>query len=184
MTFFVRNILLTIIFVALLAVSGFIVIPIGETAYFTFQSMFVMLAGGILGARWGTFSVLIWIILAAMGIPVLGGGVSGIDIFNSPVTGYIFGYLFAAFIIGCLTRIMNASWIALFFIYAIGGIIVINAVSICWFVMVVDVSIDLETFFQSFVSFLPFDLIKVVLSVIVTVFVHRTLPALSPLARK
>lgn len=179
MTFFIRNILFTIIFVALLAVSGFIVIPISETAYFTFQSVIVMLAGGVLGARWGTLSVLIWIILAAVGIPVLGGGISGIDIFNSPMTGYIFGYLLAVFIIGCLTRVMNASWITLFLIYAIGGIIVINVVSICWFVFVVDVTIDLETFFQSFISFLPFDLIKVVLAVIVTVFVYRTLPALS-----
>lgn len=179
MAFLIRNILFTIIFVALLAVSGFIVIPISETAYFTFQSVIVMLAGGILGAFWGVLGVLIWIVLAAVGVPVLGGGISGLDIFNSPVAGYIFGYLFAALIIGCLIRITNASWIALFFIYAIGGIIVINTVSICWFVFVVGVSIDLETFFQSFISFLPFDLIKVVLAVIVTVFVYRTLPALS-----
>lgn len=184
MTFFVRNILFVIIFVALLAVSGFIVIPIGETAYFTFQSLIVMLAGGILGARWGTFSVLIWIILAALGLPVLGGGVSGIDIFNSPMTGYIFGYLFAAFLIGCLTKIMNASWIALFFIYAAGGIVVINVISICWFLFVVGVSIDLEIFLQSFVSFLPFDLVKVILATMVTFFIYRTLPSLSPRVRR
>jgi biotin transport system substrate-specific component len=184
MPFIIRNLLFSIIFIALLAVSGFIVIPVGDTAYFTFQSMFVMLAGGILGARWGTFSVLIWILLAAAGIPVLGGGVSGIDIFNSPMTGYIVGYLFAAFLIGCLTRIIKISWITLLLIYIFGGIVIINAISICWFLFVVGVSLDVEIFFQSFVSFLPFDLVKVILATIVTVFVYRTLPALSLRVRK
>jgi biotin transport system substrate-specific component len=181
---FIRNFLFAIVFTILLIVSGFIVIPIGETAYFTFQSMIIMLAGGILGARWGVFSVLIWILLAASGLPVVSGGVGGIEAFYGPVGGYMIGYLLAAFIIGCLIRISNVSWIVLFFIYAIGGIGVINIVSICWFMIFVHVSIDLETFIQSFVSFVLYDLVKVVLATILTVIVYRTLPVLLPQARK
>ncbi|MCH5583509.1 biotin transporter BioY [Shimazuella sp. AN120528] len=182
---FIRNFLFSLVFTVLLIVFGFIVIPISGTAYFIFQSMIVMLAGGLLGARWGAFSVLIWILLAVSGLPVLSGGIGGLVILQSPAGGYILGYLVSAFLIGGMVRIAGnrVSWLSLFFIYAIGGIGVINIVSICWFWFVMHVSIDLKTFLQSFVSFLPYELVKVVLAVVLTLVIYKALPALSPKGR-
>src|SRR5690606_39162700 len=67
---------------------GFIPVPI------TAQSMGVMLAGVILGARRGTIAVLLVLLLAAIGLPVLSGGRGGLAVFAAPTTGFLIGWVF------------------------------------------------------------------------------------------
>lgn len=56
---------------------GFIPVPI------TAQSLGVMLAGVVLGAKRGTLAVLLTILIAAIGLPVLSGGRGGLS-FSPP----------------------------------------------------------------------------------------------------
>src|SRR5690606_8406265 len=67
------------------------------------QSLGVLLAGVVLGARGGMLSVLLLIALVAIGLPVLSGGRGGLAVFLSPTAGYLIGFLPAAFVTGWIS---------------------------------------------------------------------------------
>ena len=67
------------IFAALIAALGLPgTITVGPTGVpITLQTLGVMLAGGILGARKGFLSVLVFLVLTSAGLPLLAGGRGG-----------------------------------------------------------------------------------------------------------
>ena len=89
----------TAIFVVLIAVGGFIRIPIGAVPI-TLQTIMVLLAGGIGGKKVGFFATLIYIILGLAGVPLFSAG-GGITYLLYPTFGYIFAFLIGAIIAGC-----------------------------------------------------------------------------------
>jgi len=60
----------------------------------------VIFAGIILGNIWGGVSRLMYLALGAAGLPVFTGFNSGTGVFFGPTSGYLFGYVLSAFIIG------------------------------------------------------------------------------------
>ena len=77
---------------------GFIPVPI------TAQTLGVMLAGCFLGKRMGTLSLIIFLVLVAIGLPVLTGGRGGLSVLVGPSAGYIFSWPIAAGLIGWYTE--------------------------------------------------------------------------------
>ena len=72
-----KNLILCGLFTSLIVVGAFIRIPI-PVVPFTLQLLFTMLAGLLLGGKWGAASVCIYIVLGLMGLPVFaeGGGLA------------------------------------------------------------------------------------------------------------
>ncbi|EWG11041.1 biotin transporter BioY [Cytobacillus firmus] len=68
----------------------------------TLQTLGVLLAGGILGARLGGISMALFLLLVAAGAPLLSGGRGGIGVFFGPSAGYLISYPVTAFFIGYL----------------------------------------------------------------------------------
>lgn len=66
----------------------------------TLQTLGVLLAGGVLGARLGATSLSVFLLLVAAGMPLLSGGRGGISVFVGPSAGYLFAYPLTAFVIG------------------------------------------------------------------------------------
>ncbi|NQU65132.1 MAG: biotin transporter BioY, partial [SAR324 cluster bacterium] len=64
------------LFAALISAGAFMAIPIGPVPI-VLQNMFVLLAGVILGWKWGVASVLIYLLAGAVGFPVFSGGRGG-----------------------------------------------------------------------------------------------------------
>ena len=88
---------------ALIAVGAFIAIPIGPVPI-VLQNLFVMLAGLLLGARWGMASVGLYLLAGICGLPVFSGGGAGLGHFFGPTGGYLISYLPAVFIIGLVAE--------------------------------------------------------------------------------
>lgn len=88
------------IFAVLTAVGAFIKIPIG-TIPMTFQLMFTLSAGVLLGAKLGVWSQLIYIIIGLICIPVFANG-GGLQYVVQPSFGYMVGFIPAAFLTGML----------------------------------------------------------------------------------
>lgn len=167
-------------FAALIAALG---LPgslyIGGTAVpITFQTLGVMLAGAILGARNGFLAVLLLQVLVAAGLPLLSGGRGGIGVFLGPTGGYLIGWLLAALVIGWFTarllpryRLLPALGAT-----ALGGIVVMYAIGVPW------VAFSTGTPFMVALSgallFLPGDILKVIVTVLVAKQVHRAWPGL------
>jgi biotin transport system substrate-specific component len=182
----IRNMILAALFAALLAISGQIAIPIGPVPI-TLQTMMVLLVGAILGSRWGTISVFVWILLAAVGAPVLSGGTGGIGILFGPTGGYIFGFLITAFLVGLtierLGRNEQVAWWQLLLVFLIGSVVIINVIGFPWFLFVSHLPFSMDIFNKVFVVFLPGDIVKVVLATILTFSLYRAMPSFSPQER-
>ncbi len=73
---------------------GFLPVPI------VLQNLGIMLSGALLGAKKGSAAVAGFLILAAIGFPVLTGGNGGLQAFYGPSSTYLFAYLMTAFLIG------------------------------------------------------------------------------------
>ena len=63
---------LSSLFAALTAVCSWIAVPIPPIA-FTMQTFAIFLTLGVLGGRWGTASVLLYLLLGVVGLPVFSG---------------------------------------------------------------------------------------------------------------
>ena len=88
---------------ALIAAGAYIAVPVGPVPI-VLQNMFVLLAGLLLGSRWGLSAVAVYLLAGAFGLPVFAGGAGGIGRFAGPTGGYLIGYLPAVFIAGLFAR--------------------------------------------------------------------------------
>jgi biotin transport system substrate-specific component len=64
------------------------------------QTLAVGLTAVILGSRYGTLSILVYIALGAIGLPVFAEMKAGVHILVGPTGGYIFGFIVTAFVTG------------------------------------------------------------------------------------
>lgn len=90
-------------FAALMAVCAQVAVPMIPVPM-TLQTFAVLLAGAVLGGGRGAIAVLLYLALAALGLPVLAEGGSGLDRFTGPTAGYLFAFPLAALIAGELAR--------------------------------------------------------------------------------
>ena len=66
------------LFAALISVGAYAAFPIpGTPIPIVLQNMFIMLAGFISGPWWGLVSVVFYLILGSVGLPVFSGGTGG-----------------------------------------------------------------------------------------------------------
>ncbi len=83
---------------ALTTVGAIIRIPMIPVPI-TMQTFFVILSGSLIGPFWGAVSMVIYIFLGLIGLPVFAGG-SGLGIIVSPTFGYLLGFPVAAYFVG------------------------------------------------------------------------------------
>jgi biotin transport system substrate-specific component len=68
----------------------------------TFQTLGVILTGGVLGARLGAMSQTVFLLLVAVGMPLQSGVRGGLSVFAGPSVGYLISCSITAFCIGYL----------------------------------------------------------------------------------
>ena len=95
------------LFAALMAICSLISIPLGFTPVpVNLATLGVFLAGGLLGKKYGTISIAVYVLLGAVGVPVFAGFRGGLSVLVGPTGGYIIGYIAAAFLVGLLTELL------------------------------------------------------------------------------
>ncbi|WP_174567690.1 biotin transporter BioY [Nocardia altamirensis] len=168
------------VFAALIAAMG---LPGAITVGFsgvpiTVQTLGVILAGAVLGARKGTAAVLVFLALTMIGLPLLSGGRTGLTAMAGPSAGYLVGWAPAALVIGLLTyRILPKYPIVLgLLINALGGLLVIYLFGTVGLLIRTD--LDLSHAISTNFAFIPGDLAKVVVATVVAKGVHRAYPGL------
>ncbi len=166
-----RDLTLAALFAAIMIVLGLIPpVPVGIIPVpITLQSMGAMLAGCILGSKRGALAMAIFVLLAAIGLPVLSGGRGGLAVLLGPTGGYIFGWIAAAFATGFiaerLVRDGQAEWRQIGGFLAasvIGGVGVLYAIGMPWVTAVAGTPLSAVAYGS--LAFLPGDLIKAVVA--------------------
>ncbi len=102
----IRHLALSGLFASLLAAGAFIKISLPLQPFpmhFTLQLLFALLAGFLLGPKWGAASVLVYLFLGLLGMPVFAAG-GGPSYLLRPTFGFLLGFVFAAFFTGILAK--------------------------------------------------------------------------------
>lgn len=94
-----RKLCTTTVAALLLGLAANISIPTYPVP-FTLQSLAVLLIGAFLGRKLGTLTILQYLFLGAMGLPLFANGSGGIMALASPSSGYLYGYIFSAYLAG------------------------------------------------------------------------------------
>ena len=87
----------TAVMAAVLCVLGPLTVPIGAVPI-SLANFVICLTAWLLGPKFGTLSVVIYLALGAIGIPVFSGYGAGLAKLAGPTGGYLVGYLLLAFI--------------------------------------------------------------------------------------
>ncbi len=174
----IRYMVLAGLFAALIAISSQVAIPIGPVPH-TLQVFFVMLAGLVLGGRWGFTSVAVWVLLGLFGLPVFAQGKAGLPVLVGPTGGFLVGFMLCAFVVGWLTEQARVSVVkticsmllglAVVYIFGLAGFMA----SFAYFLQKPMSWSQAMTL--AVVPFLPFDFIKTLMAAYIGVKVRRAL---------
>lgn len=171
------HICLVAAFIAVLGLVPRIDVPIAAGVPITAQTLGVMLAGLLLGARNGALAVLLFLFVVSIGMPFLAGGRGGPGVLLGPTGGYLVGWVAGALVTGWLfstiglkNRFLRALIAALF-----GCIPVIYAFGIPWLSFMGK--LPLETAALASAVFIPGDIIKAVLAALILVSLPADLGA-------
>lgn len=166
------------LFAALISVLGTVMVPLPGGVPITGQTLGVMLAGLILGARRAPLAILIVLALAAVGLPVLAGGRGGLGAFVGPTAGYLLGWVVGAIVIGVIAHSGRFTWWRAGIATLVGGIAVVYLFGIPVQSWVTGVPLDLTA--VSTLAFLPGDLIKAGAATALAVALRRAYPRAFP----
>jgi len=150
---------------ALTAVGAFISIPLFGVP-FSMQTLFVILAGFVLGPGHGAAAMLLYIAAGAAGLPVFAGGAAGIGVLLGPTGGYLPGFVCCAALAGLATsgaveqgrtpwlRCLLLGMAGLAALYALGVTRLAYVIDADWF----------HAFAVGALPFLPVSLVKLILA--------------------
>lgn len=128
-----RDIVYMSVFTAMISICSWISIP--ASIPFTLQTMGVFMTVGLLGGKRGTLTVLTYILLGAIGVPVFAGLTGGISVLLGTTGGYIMGFLLSALLMWGIETIMGRNQIVLAF-SMIAGLIVCYVFGTAWFMLI------------------------------------------------
>lgn len=170
----VRDLTQVALFAAVMGVLGLMPpITIGIMPVpITLQTLGVILSGGLLGARLGAMSQIVFLLLVAAGMPLLAGGRGGLSAFVGPSAGFIIAWPFTAFCIGYIqsrfseVRLANVlplnMTVGIFVVYLFG-------VPVQAFVM----NLDMVDVAKASLVFLPGDILKATIASILIVKLYK-----------
>ena len=174
-----RTLVQVALYAAVIAVLGLLPrfdLPFAGGVPITAQSMGIMLAGVMLGAWRGALAVTLFLLVVALGAPLLAGGRGGLGVFFGPSVGFLLGYPPAAFVAGFLMQKLRRQPVlpAALLAAAVGGIVVLYPFGIVG--MSALGSLSLAGAAKACLVFIPGDTIKAVLTALVAQTVARGLP--------
>ena len=173
-----RNLTLVALFAALIAALALIPkFSLGFGVPITAQTLGVMLCGTVLGAKRGTLAVLLFLVLVAIGLPLLAGGRGGLGSFMLPSSGFLIGWPVAAFVTGWIVEKWRGPSLTIVAGVAsvVGGIIVLYVFGFIGLSIALDKSLVESTVLVAI--FIPGDLIKAVLAGFITSALAKARPA-------
>ncbi|MDK2941417.1 biotin transporter BioY [Acetobacterium carbinolicum] len=168
-TLSIRMLVLCGLFSALIVVGAMIKVPLPGIPL-TLQTMFVLLAGLLLGSRGGLIAVLVYIFMGLVGVPVFTGG-GGLMYVLKPTFGYIVGFALGAFVTGWLAERNPDHSTKQLILAAVAGTAVIYAVGLPWYYVILNYYLNTPVgaatvMMSGFVMTLPGGIIKIALSVL------------------
>lgn len=182
----IRGIVFVALFAALFIVSSFIKSSPGAAVPFSLQTFAIMLAGGLLGAVHGFWSIFLVVLLTAVGIPLMNGPGGLAQVFG-PTGGFIWMFPVSAFLIGWAadrlfarrTRLDIPRIALLFVAMLVFGVALVYVSGVPWLAHVTGMNLS-GAAKAGMLPFLAGDLIKAVAATFIVTVVRPSVPRLRP----
>lgn len=134
-----RMMIVSAMFAAIIGILAQMYIPL-PLVPITGQTLAIGLAATILGSRYGTLSVLIYLFIGAVGVPVFAEASGGVHHFLGTTGGFLVGFIPTAFIIGyylektsfTVVQALVANIIGMFVTLTFGTVWLKIAASLSW----------------------------------------------------
>jgi biotin transport system substrate-specific component len=151
------------LFAVLISILGYLIIPLPFSPVpLTGQTLAVMLAGSVLSPLQAGLSLITFIFMGIIGLPVFSGGASGIGVIVGSNGGYLIGFLVGAIIISLIKNKSNS--IPLLIVANIlGGIIIVYISGVLWLSFITKMGIY-KAFTLGALPFIPGDIIKAIIA--------------------
>lgn len=125
------------VFTALMIVGGWISVPVPFTpTKLSFQTLFAISAGLLLGGRDGALAVLVYIAMGLVGLPVFTSG-GGVGYVFMPSFGYLIGFPVGALVSGAICSRLKRKTRGRVFIAALVGIVPVYVIGMTYQVLIV-----------------------------------------------
>ncbi len=148
---------------ALITAGSYIHFPVGPVP-FSLQTLFVLLAGFVLGPWAGFGAIGLYLLAGAAGLPVFYGGTSGLGHILGPTGGYLAGFLISPWITGSagkLTSTRPLPW-SYVLIFSFLAYIPIYLLGLLWLQTVLDIGWS-QAALTGLLPLLPAELVKLFL---------------------
>ena len=163
-----KNYILIALFSAIIAVCAFITIP--SPVPFTFQALGVFCALTVLGGKRGLLSIILYIFLGIIGLPVFAGFSGGLGHLMGVTGGYILGFIFTALIYCFATHFGSSSKTKA--VGLISGLVACYIFGTLWYTILYLKEFSLQSFMSALlVCVVPFiipDLIKIAVAILIS----------------
>ncbi|KGR90015.1 biotin synthase [Ureibacillus massiliensis 4400831 = CIP 108448 = CCUG 49529] len=157
---------------AIIAVLAQITIPL-PLVPITGQTLAIGLVVTILGTKYGTLSVLVYILLGAIGMPVFSGFSGGFAVLVGPTGGYIVGFLVQALVMGIYMDKLGYNYVQAIISNLLGMIVTLSFGTI-WLKILANISWE-AAFFSGVAPFIVVGIIKAIIAAWVGIMVRNRL---------
>jgi len=144
----------------LIALSAQISIPL-QPVPITGQTFGILLVSALLGRKRAVWTVLAYLVQGAAGLPFFAGATGGVAKLLGPTGGYLFGFVFAAYVVGWLSE---KGWDRRFF-STIGSMVIGNLIiyvsGVTWLSYLIGLSAGLNA---GLYPFIYGDILKILLA--------------------
>ena len=125
-----KNMARIALFAVVISVCSWLSIP--TTIPFTMQTFGIFLTVAVLGGKWGTLSVLLYLLMGLVGLPVFSGFKGGLGVLMGTTGGYIVGFLLSALVMWAVERLLGRKrWVLA--LSMVVGLAVCYAFGTLWF---------------------------------------------------
>ena len=144
--------------------------PVSPAANVTLQVLGVFLAGALLGPKWGTASLVLYLAAGSLGAPIFNGGAAGFGHLMGATGGYLLSYPIAAGLVGVVAHggleTTAREQIPVWRLVAgmVAGTVVIYALGMAGLMVVVGYSLP-KAFAVGAVAFIPAEAVKTVAAI-------------------
>ncbi|QSX09581.1 biotin transporter BioY [Alkalibacter rhizosphaerae] len=167
------------LFTALIVVGALTRIPV-PIVPFTLQLLFTTLAGMVLGPVYGSLSVVLYVLLGLMGLPVFANG-GGLGYIFQPTFGYLLAFIAGTALVGHLTKDPKKRSFPRLFLAGVAGLLLVYVGGYVYYYLLATHVLGLTIvpkilFFHAFLLPLPGDLVSCVIASMIAL----RLPKFSP----
>ena len=156
-----KEMILISMFAAVTAISAQVTIPIPISPVpITMQVLAVCLTSAILGSRLAFMSMLVYVAVGILGMPVFSGGASGLGAVMGPTGGYIIGFLLSSYVTGKLVQRKPLPTLSNTLAAMFSGLLVIYTTGLLQLSLVTGMPLQ-AAFMSGVVPFIGMDIIKI-----------------------